>query len=695
MTEPVYASGRETRMWALLIGIDEYPRLGPAQQLSGCVNDVDAIEALLTSEQFRCPGRNVLKLTSPAADPARLATRDNIIRAFRSHLMENERIGSDDTVVVYYSGHGSQVPDEEGDEEDGYDETIVPCDGGPDRSRRAEVRDITDDELSRLLEEVAERTHNINLFFDSCHSGTITRAAPAPVYESAQGRARFLPAATYEVAPPPRPSAGNRSRSMGPSDWLPLSDGYVLISACRADERARETNFDGVSDGNVHGVLTYCLLGALSEVGPQTTYYDLWTDLRLRVRKLSPYQNPQLEGAFERTVLGGAALPRRRYVEVSAKDEGGVTLAAGAVHGATVGSRFAVYPRGTHEFSDAAARAAVVVLGEVGSFRSSATVREGSLESLAVGAPAIEIEHDYSSTRMVVEVCGDATALGSVRRLVGESPLLSLASDAGQSPTARVVLSDPANLEAWPGEARGPRLCILSSVDERPLVSPVAAEEAAAVIYKLEHIAKYHNVLSIRNADPGSRLKGLVRLHLLKVAGVDDQGRELLAPAERNAGGDIILKMGERVVLEIENLSDIVLHAAVIDCDTQWGVRPIFPPPGAPDDSVPAGFRRRTNRFKVSLPEHQQGDPNTGPLPCETVKLFVTTETVDFRSVWQPETRDRGCVGEREEPRSSLYRMMKFAVGGDSKYARRSLVADADSLVEDWTTDELLFHIVS
>jgi hypothetical protein len=34
---------------AVLVGIDEYPNLGPAQQLSGCVNDVELMAGVLQS----------------------------------------------------------------------------------------------------------------------------------------------------------------------------------------------------------------------------------------------------------------------------------------------------------------------------------------------------------------------------------------------------------------------------------------------------------------------------------------------------------------------------------------------------------------------------------------------------------------------------------------------------------------------
>src|SRR5262249_59022134 len=66
-------------------------------------------------------------------------------------------------------GHGSQVQDLNGDEEDGLDETIVPQDG-----RSGDVPDIVDDELDVIFAKL--RAKSAVIVLDSCHSGTATRA---------------------------------------------------------------------------------------------------------------------------------------------------------------------------------------------------------------------------------------------------------------------------------------------------------------------------------------------------------------------------------------------------------------------------------------------------------------------------------------------------------------------------------------
>jgi len=52
-------------------------------------------------------------------------TRDNIMAAFRKIVAESE---PGDAVFTHYSGHGGKVRDDDGDEKDGFDETLVPVD---------------------------------------------------------------------------------------------------------------------------------------------------------------------------------------------------------------------------------------------------------------------------------------------------------------------------------------------------------------------------------------------------------------------------------------------------------------------------------------------------------------------------------------------------------------------------------------
>jgi len=71
---------------------------------------------------------------------------------------------SNDYILVFYSGHGTQIPDTNGDETDGYDEAIVPVDFNGDISSL-----IIDDDLGEIFSH--SKTQKGVFIFDSCFSG--------------------------------------------------------------------------------------------------------------------------------------------------------------------------------------------------------------------------------------------------------------------------------------------------------------------------------------------------------------------------------------------------------------------------------------------------------------------------------------------------------------------------------------------
>eukprot|EP00525_Craspedostauros_australis_P002495 CAMPEP_0198134924 /NCGR_PEP_ID=MMETSP1442-20131203/60321_1 /TAXON_ID= /ORGANISM="Craspedostauros australis, Strain CCMP3328" /LENGTH=401 /DNA_ID=CAMNT_0043796081 /DNA_START=349 /DNA_END=1553 /DNA_ORIENTATION=- len=102
---------------AILIGINY---VGQKGQLSGCHNDVLNIkDYLINKEGFAEKDMLILMDDNKNHNP----TRKNIEDAFR-RITQYSR--ANDCVFIHYSGHGGNVPDQDGDEEDGYDETLIP-----------------------------------------------------------------------------------------------------------------------------------------------------------------------------------------------------------------------------------------------------------------------------------------------------------------------------------------------------------------------------------------------------------------------------------------------------------------------------------------------------------------------------------------------------------------------------------------
>jgi hypothetical protein len=151
---------------ALLIGIDRYA--DSSLNLQGSVNDVRDMSGLLRDHWGFRP-EQIRTLTNEEA------TRDDILAAVKDWLIGETRPG--DRVFFYYSGHGYHAPDRDGDEPDGLDEVLVPHDAAveDDRADPVIVRNlILDDEFAALFDRLRDRRPI--LIFDSCHSGTMTRA---------------------------------------------------------------------------------------------------------------------------------------------------------------------------------------------------------------------------------------------------------------------------------------------------------------------------------------------------------------------------------------------------------------------------------------------------------------------------------------------------------------------------------------
>jgi metacaspase-1 len=112
-------------------------------------------------------------------DTTTILTADATADAVTSAISDAAaKLESGDELFLTYSGHGGQVPDANGDEQDQQDETWVLYD-----------RQLIDDELYDLWSQFAAGTR-ILVFSDSCHSGTVNRAiydASAPHVVAAAG----------------------------------------------------------------------------------------------------------------------------------------------------------------------------------------------------------------------------------------------------------------------------------------------------------------------------------------------------------------------------------------------------------------------------------------------------------------------------------------------------------------------------
>lgn len=136
------------RLLGLYAGITDYES---QSDLYGCADD-----ARLLAEGLRAS--HVQDERDQLVLPDSLATREGFLGGL-AQIAAQAR--PEDVVLIFYSGHGQQTPDEDTDaarELDGLDETLVLHDGS-----------LTDDEVVRAIDAIGAGT--VILAIDACHSG--------------------------------------------------------------------------------------------------------------------------------------------------------------------------------------------------------------------------------------------------------------------------------------------------------------------------------------------------------------------------------------------------------------------------------------------------------------------------------------------------------------------------------------------
>ncbi len=248
---------------ALCIGINDYP--GTANDLSGCINDANDWATELAKQGF-----TVNKLLDAAA------TKAAMVAAIGGII---ERATKGDSLIITYSGHGTWVPDQSGDEPDGRDEALCPHDL---TSKGA----LLDDEIHALFARRAAGVR-IVLISDSCHSGSVTRGSEEDV-DPGVPRIRFMPP---EAWMPKNTLPPATLRTAVPRSGLTRTGGDLLLAGCLDTEYSYDTRFNG----RANGAFTYYALKALREAKP-TTYEKWFKAIRAYLPSTRLPQTPQIFG---------------------------------------------------------------------------------------------------------------------------------------------------------------------------------------------------------------------------------------------------------------------------------------------------------------------------------------------------------------------------------------------------------------
>ncbi len=153
---------------ALFAGIDSYPEDSGWSKIHAS-NDLLLIKSMLKQSGYK--NKNIKVLLN------KKATKAGIVEELNKLAMQSK---PDDYIYIHFSCHGQQMADDNGDEPDGLDESIIPYDAKRRFSsgKYEGKKHLRDDELDILLEKIRIRIGtkgNLTVVIDACHSGTGTR----------------------------------------------------------------------------------------------------------------------------------------------------------------------------------------------------------------------------------------------------------------------------------------------------------------------------------------------------------------------------------------------------------------------------------------------------------------------------------------------------------------------------------------
>lgn len=253
--------------WALLVGISHYPQHGayPSAEDWGeihGVNDVTLLNGVLQQQGF--DSNRIISVTDTEA------TADAIRQRFG---WLNNVLHPGDVVYIHFSCHGQLMEDLDGDEDDGWDEALIPCDALKcyQKGEYEGENHLRDDELHDWLIALRKKLGPDGMLYvvlDACHigeaymNGDIARGTNQVF--SPRGK-KYVKADVVRL---------NRR------NHRPIEPGASLADICMLEAcRAYELNMEKRVGGTYYGALSYYVAQVLTQKSIMADTF-WWQDVR-------------------------------------------------------------------------------------------------------------------------------------------------------------------------------------------------------------------------------------------------------------------------------------------------------------------------------------------------------------------------------------------------------------------------------
>jgi hypothetical protein len=270
-------SGYAGEKRALVVAISEYPKHSDWNPIHAD-NDLKILIPALEKQGFM--KKNIMILQNEQA------TKNDIVNAFN---LLSEKSGQNDSVFIHFSCHGQQMEDDNGDEPDGLDESLIPYDAK--MFFKAGIYEgenhLRDDEVDTYLLPVRKKLGNkgnLIVSLDACHSQSGSRGDDEEE-ECIRGTAVIFSR-----------SPDFKGKGAGDMEDVPLiqRDGLspiTVISACKSNQN----NYEYKIDNEYYGSLTYAICWVWNQQAVLPDYKQWSSALEKKMKEIAPRQSLVLE----------------------------------------------------------------------------------------------------------------------------------------------------------------------------------------------------------------------------------------------------------------------------------------------------------------------------------------------------------------------------------------------------------------
>lgn len=348
---------QEPKKLALIVAISKY-KPGTEWNDLASANDIPLIREALIKQGFK--PENIVVIED------KLATKDGILNGIQKYLIDKSIAG--DICVFHFSGHGEQIYDNNNDEDDGYDEALVPYDAPQEYTPGVE-KHLRDDDFGLKLQDLRLKlgeNGELIVLVDACHSGSSTRGNNAKM----RGTDKKYQPANYK--PVTAKTTKINEAMFGLGDRKQGMAKMISFFASSSSELNSQCEKDGVE----YGSLSMAFFRTVANANKQMSYQAVFDNIKLEMRKMGLAQHPEAEGEMDKEIFGGKMLTKLDYfTAASVNTNNTITINIGTVYNVFEGTTVKLYPADTRD-TTGIAPIATGKITKAGEFSSTVLLNE-------------------------------------------------------------------------------------------------------------------------------------------------------------------------------------------------------------------------------------------------------------------------------------------------------------------------------